>query len=276
MQNFKLIALMQDGKYYALEAQVVASGDAAEVDKLREEMGSINLTLLPHETEVSCAAFARLEDRRLFVMYMPAARRTVLWKNKYTEEKRQFIVWMPHLYLGIFFRGGGIENGFAMVSKKKLTTLDQKLSMLPLPNVAKPYGHICEGKEGKWLITADPSETAVSYTKYFMQSEYISDINQHFPYVPKLFWPPGWSLDKKLHEDAFEECNQGVLSLWQQLSETNLEGVKNADWREEFSLRDLVKATWMGVVGPDQYQFVNNVVGLNPIVPAGPEIVAQP
>lgn len=180
-------------------------------------------------------------------MYFPPKRRQLLWKNKYNNEQRTFIVWWPHVYLGLFFRGGAIEDGYAMFSKKKITSLSDKLSRMPLPNLSKKFGHICEGAKGMWDITQRPEESALKYADYFFKSEWISDINDHWKYVPKALWVPGLDFTKNIGGDlAIEDANQRMLGIWEALSETDPKVIENMDWKEDFTIQDLVHTEWEG------------------------------
>jgi hypothetical protein len=259
----KQIVVIMDGKYFAIDGNVVASGNASEIKKELEDMSLIPLTILPHE-EISCAAFARVDERRFFLMYAPSKRRLIKWKNKSTGERKEFMVWFPHLYIGLFFRNGAIEHGHAMVTSKKIKTAKDLLNRLPLPNTSGVYGHICEGAKGAWDVTADTGDTAFSYIKYFLESEYISDINDHFQYVPKLFWPANWDLGKKIYEDYVEQVNQEIFAAWQHTSETDIERVKTLDWGARFTIPDLIRAVWENSpdgLGPAAGQIVNNILG---------------
>lgn len=236
------------GRAYNVRVSIEASTPVEDAVKIFDEMSETRLTIIPHG-EVFCAGFAKFEDRKFFLMYFPPKRRRLLWKNKLTQEKKEFIVFWPHFYIGIFFRGGAIENGYGMVSKKRLEKPSDKLGRLPMPNLSKKFGHICEGREGKWDIRARVEDTAVKYAEYFMNSEFISDINDHFPSVPKQFWPPNWDLSRPIGESNIEDVNQSVIGIWQALSEKNPKAIEETvEWPETFTIGDLVLNEWRGKV----------------------------
>lgn len=238
--------LIFGGQAMTVEVNVHASMPLNKALKALDDMGETKFNLMPHG-EVSCAGFARLEDRRFFLMYFPPKRRQLVWKNKHTGEQRAFIVWWPHVYLGIFFRGGAIEDGYAMFAKKKITSLSDKLGRAPLPNLSKKYGHICEGAKGMWSVMDRPDETAMKYAEYFLKSEWISDINDHWSYVPKELWVPGWDFKKPIQGDSsIEDLNQKMIGIWEALSETDPRAVENLGWPEHFTIADLVTHEWKG------------------------------
>lgn len=234
------------GQTYVIEMNVMASMPTSRALKSLEEMSETKFTVLPHG-KVSCAGFARLEDRKFFLMHLPPKRRQVLWKNKSSGEQTQFVVWWPHTYIGLFFRGGAIENGYAMVAKKEIVSSKDPLSPLPMPNMTcKKYGHICEGAKGYWDVTKTPEETAVTYADYFMKSEYVADINDHWRYVPEELYPPGWNLKKSIPETSYEDLNQQILRIWESLSETDSLKAQNLSWVMGFTLQDLIQNEWKG------------------------------
>lgn len=234
------------GRAYAAEMNIHASMPASQLLRGLEEMSETRFMLMPHG-EVSCAGFARLEDRRFFLMYFPPRRRQLIWKNKYSGEQRAFIVWWPHVYIGVFFRGGAIEDGYAMCSREKLRSTKDPIGRLPLPNLSKKYGHICEGGKGMWNIMARPEDTAQQYAEYFWKSQWISDINDHWNYVPREFWPPGADFSQgSIHESKIEEMNQGILGIWESISETDPRAVEKLAWPQHFSVEDLVHMEWKG------------------------------
>lgn len=242
--------LFFDGKAVCVKLDIMASAPISQALKGLEELSEIRLTMVPHG-EISCAGFARIEDRRFFLMYFPPRRRQILWRNKDTKEQKQYIVSWPHCYIGVFFRGGAIENGYAMVSRKKLASPKDRLSRLPLPNTSKKHGHICEGAKGMWEITRQPEETAVLYAEYFMKSEYISDINDHWPWVPKELWAPNWDYKLQISQSHYESLNQQTLSIWETLSEKDPKAVENISWGEHFSIQDLLEFEWNQKTGID-------------------------
>lgn len=243
--------LIFGGRAMTVEVNIHSSMPLTQALKSLDEMSETKFTLTPHG-EVSCAGFARLEDRRFFLMYFPPKRRQLLWKNKYTGEQRAFVVWWPHTYLGIFFRGGAIEDGYAMFAKKKISSLTDKIGRVPLSNLSKKYGHICEGAKGMWSVMDRPDDTAMKYAEYFLKSEWISDINDHWPYVPKAFWVPGWDFKKPISgESTIEDLNQKMIGIWEALSEADPKAVENLDWPENFTIQELVEHEWKGKTGVD-------------------------
>jgi hypothetical protein len=265
----KPLIVMFEGKFWAIDANVLAVGDAKDVKAELDNLAQVALTVLPHE-QLGPAAFARMEERRFFLMYAPAQRRQLLWKNKQTQELKRYIVWFPHLYIGLFFRKGAIENGYAMVASKPIKKAEDLIGRLPLPNTSGQYGHICEGHQA-WNIKADSAETSMSYIKYFLDSEFISDINDHWQFVPKALWPPNWDLTRKIYDEYHEQVNQEILANWQSLSETNLDMIKGLEWGAAFSLKDLVHANWDKEAGPGQ---MDSILGNLQPLQAGQMFVA--
>lgn len=233
----------------AYNAHLILEDSAPIEDAVRgfDEMSETKFTLLPHG-DATTAGFAKMEDRKFFLMHFPPGRRRLLWMNKYTEEQKEFIVWWPNIYIGLFFHNGGIEDGYAMLAKKKLTDINDPLGRIPLPNLSKKYGHICEGREGKWDIRVKPEETAPSYARYFMSSQYISDINDHFPYVPKQLWPSSFNFNEPMPETVCEDANQKMIGIWQALSEKDPKAVEAIDWPQNFTIKELIQQEWRGKV----------------------------
>jgi hypothetical protein len=232
------------GRAYAAELNIHASMPVTDVLKGLDEMGETRFTFVPHG-EVSCAGFARFEERRFFLMYFPPKRRQLIWKNKFTNERKAYIVWWPHVYLGIFFRGGAIEDGFAMCAKQKITNTKMMMARLPMPNLSKKYGHVCEGAKGMWDVTARPEDSAYQYADYFFKSEWVSDINDHWNLVPKELWPPGWDFTKTApNENQIEDVNQKILGIWEAISETDPKAIEKLPWKETFTIDELVKFQW--------------------------------
>jgi hypothetical protein len=246
MSTSQNAVILFDGRAYSAELIVHASMPVSEALKGMDEMGETKFTFVPHG-DISCAGFARFEDRRFYLMYFPPKRRQLIWRNKHNDERRQFVLWWPHVYLGIFFRGGSIEDGYAMASRKKLTSLQEKLCRLPLPNLGKKFGHICEGAKGMWNVMARPEESAYQYSDYFFKSEWLSDINDHWSFLPKDLYPAGWDFSKQIpSENQYEDLNQKILGVWEAISETDPRAVERIQWPEHFTIDDLVQAEWKG------------------------------
>ena len=244
--------LIFNGQMMNVDVKVTAALPLSKGLAALDEMSETKFTLMPHG-EVSCAGFAKCDDRRFFLMYFPPKRRQFLWKNKHTGEKKAFIVWWPHLYLGVFFRGGAIEDGYAMVSKEKIASLSDKIGRAPLPNLSKKYGHICEGAKGMWNVMAKPEESVMQYADYFLKSEWISDINDHFPYVPKELYPPGWNFKAPIGggELTIEDVNQKMIGIWEAVSEADPAAVMAMEWPQNFTIQDLVTMEWGSKPGVD-------------------------
>lgn len=243
--------LLFGGKAMAVELSIAGAMPITQALKSLEEMSETRFTYVPHG-EVSCAGFAKLEDRKFFLMYFPPKMRPMSWKNKHTGEQKVFSVRWPHTYIGVFFRGGAIEDGYAMFSKKKLTQPSDKLGRMPLPNLSKKYGHICEGAKGMWNIMARPEDTIMGYAEYFLKSEWISDINDHWSYVPKQLWVPNWDFTKPIQgEMHIEELNQKMLGIWEALSDVDPKAAENMDWKEHFTIQELIETEWKGKMGLD-------------------------
>ena len=239
------------GKAMAVELNIAGAMPITQALKSLEEMSETRFTYVPHG-EVSCAGFAKLEDRKFFLMYFPPKMRPLSWKNKHTGEQKIFSVRWPHTYVGVFFRGGAIEDGYAMFSKKKLTQPSDKLARIPMPNLSKKYGHICEGAKGMWNIMARPEDTIMGYAEYFLKSEWISDINDHWSYVPKQLWVPGWDFTKPIQgEMHIEELNQKMLGIWESLSDADPKAAENMDWKENFTIQELIEIEWKNKMGMD-------------------------
>ena len=261
------------GRAYASEIIVHSSMPISEAMKGMDEMSEAKFTFMPHG-EVSCAGFARFEERRFFLMYFPPKRRQLIWKNKHSDERKTFVLWWPHVYLGIFFRGGAIEDGYAMCSTKKLQTVKDRLGRLPLPNLGKKYGHVCEGATGMWDVTARPEDSAYQYADYFFKSEWLSDINDHYGYLPKELYPSGWDFKNQglPHENQIEDVNQKILQIWESISETDPRAIEKISWNLNFTIEELVQNEWKGKVLMDGHSqmTVEQIQGiLNPpqIVP---------
>lgn len=243
--------LLFGGKAMAVEVSIQGALPITQALKSLEEMSETRFTYVPHG-EVSCAGFAKLEDRKFFLMYFPPKMRPLSWKNKHTGEQKIFSVRWPHTYVGVFFRGGAIEDGYAMFAKKKLTQPSDRLGRMPMPNLSKKYGHICEGAKGMWNIMARPEETIMGYAEYFLKSEWISDINDHWGYVPKQLWVPGWDFNKPVGGDLhIEELNQKMLAIWESLSDVDPKAADNMDWKENFTIQELIEHEWKGKTGLD-------------------------
>jgi hypothetical protein len=243
--------LLFGGKAMAVEVTIQGAMPVTQALKSLEEMSETRFTYVPHG-EVSCAGFAKLEDRKFFLMYFPPKMRPLSWKNKHTGEQKIFSVRWPHTYVGVFFRGGAIEDGYAMFSKKKLTQPSDKVGRMPMPNLSKKFGHICEGAKGMWNIMARPEDTIMGYSEYFLKSEWISDINDHWGYVPKQLWVPGWDFTKPIQgEMHIEELNQKMLGIWESLSDVDPKAADNMDWKETFTIQDLIQHEWNGKMGLD-------------------------
>lgn len=248
--SFQAILLL-GGKAMTVEVNVHSSMPIGQALKNLDEMSETKFTMVPHG-DVSCAGFARLEDRKFFLMYLPPKRRQLLWKNKWTGEIKPFIVWWPHVYIGVFFRGGAIEDGYAMLSRKKLSSSADKLGRVPLSNLSKEFGHVCEGAKGMWNVLDRPETTVTHYVDYFLKSEWIGDINDHWPYVPKPLWPVGWDLTKKISGDqVIEDLNQKLIGIWQALSEADPKAVENLEWTESFTIKQLIEHEWKGKQSSD-------------------------
>lgn len=243
--------LIFGGKAMIVELNIQASMPVSQALKNLDEMSETRFTFVPHG-EVSCAGFAKLEDRKFFLMYFPPKMRPLSWKNKHTGEQKLFNIRWPHTYIGIFFRGGAIEDGYAMFSKKRITSGTDKLGRMPMSNLSKKYGHVCEGAKGMWVVTAKPEETAAQYAEYFLKSEWISDINDHWPYVPKTLWVPGYDFKKPVGgEQVIEDLNQKMLSIWESISETDPKVIDSMEWSETFSIAELIEFEWKGKMGAD-------------------------
>lgn len=243
--------LIFGGSIMTVDLSISSSMPLSKALRALDEMSETKFTLMPHG-EVSCAGFARYEDRRFFLMYFPPKRRQLLWKNKHTGEQKPFLLWWPHIYLGVFFRGGAIEDGYAMMSKKKISSVSDKIGRVPLPNLSKKFGHICEGAKGMWNVLAKPEESVMQYADYFLKSEWISDINDHWPYVPKDLWVPGWNFKQPISGDlTIEDVNQKMLGIWESLSETDPKRVMELEWPEQFTIQELVTMEWGTKPGAD-------------------------
>jgi len=233
------ILFARDGMWYALEGRIVANGPMSELLKSLQNRFSFAPVFLPYG-DAGCAAFGQHDRRRFFLMYMEPKKRVIQYLNENTNARTAYSIIMPHMYIALFFRGGAIENGYALVAKKKIMSMKDQLGMAALPNLSLPYGHICTGTRAMWPITQDPAETAGSYLKYFLTSEFTAHINNHFTLVPKEIQP-----DQKLWRNDFYKANEEMLDKWQKYSdEKGMDGILALDWHVEHTLESIIRELW--------------------------------
>lgn len=233
------ILFVRDGMWYAIEGRVVGVGPTSELLKSLQTRFSFSPTFLPYG-DMGCASFGQHDRRRFYLMYLEPKKRVIQFLNEATREKKAYSLILPHTYIALFFRGGAIENGYALCSKKKVTSLKDPMGMLPFPNLSLPYGQICTGNRAMWPVTQDPSETAMSYLKFFLTSEFTAHINQHVQVLPKEV---SMSADAARH-DVYGGCEES-FNKWQKITdEKGLDGILAIDWKTEYTLESIIRELW--------------------------------
>lgn len=191
-----------------------------------------------------CACFASKENRRFFLMYLaPDVKRVITYNPEGgTAEHKQYDIHFPHTYIGMFFRGGAIEGGYAFVAKTKIITPEEMIGRLPVPNTNE-NAKLCEGNAAAFATHRDPTVTTNSYLEFFMKSNFTPHIMSHLKLLPQELRPANANADDQYRE-SWKKAQDEIFTKWQAESEKGGEHVAGLAWQDQWPVEKVVADYW--------------------------------
>jgi hypothetical protein len=207
-----------------------------EYNKVLDERRRVKPVYVPP----GCVCYSRYDGNRSFyLMYMEPMERRIMFLNENNNKRTAYIIINPHTYLALFFRGGAIQSGHALVSEKLVSGPDDLFGMLPIPNVGAPHGQLCEGGKAMWDVAAETRDTALSYAKFFWKSEFTAHLNNHFKILPPELKP---DCDYGAH--PYRACEE-IFKKWEDYSKEHGEhGITGLKWRVKWKLSEILARIW--------------------------------
>lgn len=233
------LILLRDGMAYSYESKLLASSPIEDFIEVLNDRHTVNPVFLPH-ADRGCAAYARYGQQQMFLMYLEPQKRSFVYNLRdAAKTQRLYTVTNPHWYLAVFFNKNAIADGYALVAKRQLQSIDDAIGPMPVPNIYEGPGKICWGT-GAWQINKSPIENAPMCVDYFLKSEFNSDIVAHFKLVPPELQVPANQVANNPNES-----NCKFFELWEKLSaEKSVADICSLDWKTPSTLRDLLGHVW--------------------------------
>ena len=246
MSSKRMLALQDDGTVMSLTLTVEGVGQMNDFFKVMKDHMSFEPLVLPH-ADRGCAFFTQKENRKVYFMYLDPRPRPISYMDESDNTLHQYEIILPPTYVAIFFRGGAIEGGYAVVAPKPIESNEDKLGILPMPNISVPYGRICEGGRATWSVKDNSTKVAASYIEYFLRSNFTSHINQHFDSLPKELSIPAESADAEGRRISAYRRQRMIFDAWQKISkEGGRDAIESMEWKTSFTVSDMIAEIWKG------------------------------
>lgn len=146
-------------------------------------------------------------------------REPAMVKIRYAEDRvhpREYKLAFPFHYWLVLFENYAFDKCSFYFVNKRLTGIEDKLFIPPLPNLHSPDATVCLGNDFRYSVTAENPERINSIASYFFESTFNTDLNHFF----KEKAPKQITARKQNQQ---ENC----FDAWQRLK---LEDINSVEW----------------------------------------------